>query len=440
MNPFSSACPRSLSWLDHLARFALLRKLRRAEGGVVTLRDSMGSAHLGQSADITATVTVHNPRLYRSAFWGGTLGVAESYRRGDWQCDQLTNLFRICLRNRSVLRSLEGGLAQPSRLLNRWWHRCRGNTIPGSRRNIAAHYDVGNDFYRLWLDETMAYSSGVFPSPDSSLFEASQEKFDRICRKLDLHPRDQVVEIGSGWGGFAIHAAGQYGCHVTTTTISPAQFAETRRRVEEAGLSDRVTVLRQDYRHLHGKFDKLVSIEMIESVGNAYFDVFFRRCGQLLRPHGCMALQAILMPERRYRAYLRSVDFIQRYIFPGGSLPSLAAILGSVGRASPLRLTHVEDFAGHYARTLQFWREALQEREHDASRLGYSPEFLRTWYYYLSYCEAGFAERQLHAMQMIFSMPEHLDEPMEICQRLASNSGPLFDVHIGYDDGAIATS
>jgi cyclopropane-fatty-acyl-phospholipid synthase len=281
-------------------------------------------------------------------------------------------------------------------------HWRRSNTRGGSRRNIGAHYDLGNDFFQLWLDETLAYSSGVFPQWNASLREASVEKFDRVCRKLDLRPGDRVLEIGTGWGGFALHAARHYGCHVTTTTISREQHELACQRIKRAGLADRITVLNRDYRDLTGQFDKLVSIEMIEAVGPQFLDAFFRKCGELLKPAGSMVLQGIVMPERDYDNYLASVDFIRKHVFPGGSLPSAAALLESAGRASRLRCVQLEDFAAHYAETLRRWRANFEARLPEIRELGYTERLIRLWRYYLCYCEAGFEERQVSVVQLVF--------------------------------------
>jgi cyclopropane-fatty-acyl-phospholipid synthase len=261
----------------------------------------------------------------------------------------------------------------------------------------------------------MSYSCAVFPSADAALREASIEKLDLACRKLSLQPTDDVLEIGTGWGGFALHAAQNYGCRVTSTTISREQFTVAQQRVQNAGLTRQITLLQQDYRSLKGQFDKLVSIEMIEAVGYRYLDDYFRKCSGLLCPHGSMVLQAIIMPEQGYRNYLKSVDFIQRFVFPGGCLPSLGAIMASVGRATDLRFFHAEDFTPHYAETLRRWRLAFNARLDDVRRLGYSDEFIRLWNYYLCYCEAAFAERYIGVLQIQFDKPQCRRElPLQI--------------------------
>jgi cyclopropane-fatty-acyl-phospholipid synthase len=395
-----------VGFLDRLARRVVTKQLAGLRRGEITVCDTSNTITLGEHADLRANLRVNRPQFFRHAVLGGTLSAAESFLNGDWECDDLTSLFRIFVRNRDFASKLDGGLAKLASYGHRLFHWWRANTRRGSRRNIGAHYDLGNDFFGLWLDDTMAYSSGIFPSPGASLRDASVEKFDRVCRKLALQPSDEVLEIGTGWGGFAIHATKNYGCHVTTTTISREQIEVAQQRIKEAGLASQVTLLQQDYRDLRGQFDKLVSIEMIEAVGYQFLDDFFWQCNRLLRPDGSLVLQAIVMPERGYGQYLKSVDFVQRYIFPGGCLPSLGAILASIGRATDLRFVHAENFAPHYAETLRRWRKAFRMRLDDVRRLGYSEEFIRLWNYYLCYCEAAFEERHVGVLQLQFDKPE----------------------------------
>jgi len=273
--------------------------------------------------------------------------------------------------------------------------------VAGSRRNISAHYDLGNDFFRLFLDDTLMYSAGVFETPEATMEEASIAKIDRICRKLELGPDDHLLEIGTGWGGFAIHAARHYGCRVTTTTISEAQHQLARERIIEAGLEDRIELLREDFRNLTGQYDKLVSIEMIEAIGEANIGRFFAVCNGLLKPHGKMLLQSITIADNLYEGYRRSVDFIQRYIFPGGFLPSVASLCHAVGRNSDMRLFHLEDIGPHYAETLKRWRQQFNTNLTAIRALGYPPEFIRMWEFYLCYCEGGFLERATGDVQML---------------------------------------
>ena len=381
--------------IDRFAKSLVTGRLASLRRGRIRLQDATGNSLLGEDSDLEVTLQVHHPGFYRETVLGGTLSVAESYIRGDWDCDDLTNLIRIFVRNLDHADQFDGGLARLQGLVNQFYHWWRSNSRSGSRKNIEAHYDLGNDFFQLWLDETLAYSSGIFLEEDSSLQSASEEKFDRVCRKLSLDSSDHLLEIGTGWGGLAIHAAAHYGCRVTTTTISCQQAAIASERIATAGLADRITLLQQDYRDLAGQYDKLVSIEMIEAVGYKYFDEYFRKIGGLLRPDGTAVLQAIVMPERRYAKYLGGVDFIQRFVFPGGCLPTVATMLESSGRTTDLRFVHAEDFAPHYAETLRRWRSSFRTHLDEIRSQGYSDQFIRLWNYYLCYCEAGFEERHV---------------------------------------------
>lgn len=409
----------SLGLVNGLARRVLTDRLRNLRGGQLTLIDDSGESTLGRAADLQAALTVRNAHFFRHAVLGGSLSIAESYLRGHWDCDDLTALFRIFLRNLDTTDRLDCGLSRAFKLVNRLYHQWHANSREGSRRNIHAHYDLGNDFFRLWLDETLAYSSGIFLTPTSTLHDASVEKFDRLCRKLDLRSSDHLLEIGTGWGGLAWHAAQKYGCRVTTTTISQQQFDVAKQRIADAGLSDRVMLLLHDYRDLTGQYDKLISVEMIEAVGHRYLDAYFRKCSELLKPNGSFVLQSILMPDRRYGQYLKSVDFIQRYVFPGGCLPSMGAIFESIARATDLRLVHAEDFGTHYAETLRHWRRNFHERLDDVRALGYPERFLRMWDYYFCYCEAAFDERYTGVVQIQFDKPLCRRDPIGSSQRAA---------------------
>lgn len=396
---------------DRFAKRAVRKYLTKLQRGALTVRDAEGAMTFGDSDELEVTLAIHRPAFFRRVLLGGALSFAESYTHGDWDSDDLTKLLRVFARNSKNTESTERGVARLTNAVRRLGHWWRLNTLSGSRRNITAHYDLGNEFFRLWLDDTLGYSCGVFPLATSSLREASIEKFDRICRKLHLQPSDRVLEIGTGWGGFAIHAAKNYGCHVTSTTISREQLRVANERVKAAGLTDRVTLLGSDYRELHGEYDKLVSIEMIEAVGHRYFDTYFRKCSSLLHPQGSFVLQAIVMPEQGYEKYLRSVDFIQQHIFPGGCLPSLGSMLASIARATDLQLVKVEDFGPHYAETLRRWRHNFASRRDEVRRLGYSEQFIRMWTYYLCYCEAAFEERCIGVLQIQFDKPERrIDE------------------------------
>jgi cyclopropane-fatty-acyl-phospholipid synthase len=390
--------------LGAAAKRLVLARLPALERG--TLRLNEGDAvheFRGATAGASATIEVRDPAFYAELAYGGSVGAAESYMLGHWSTPDLTGLLRLMLANRTALDELEGGLASlsaPLRLGAHWLHR---NTRAGSRRNIAAHYDLGNDFFRLMLDETMMYSCALFERPDMTLGEASRAKLDLVCRKLELDPSHHVLEIGTGWGGFALHAAGRYGCRVTTTTISPSQYELARERVRAAGLADRVTVLLEDYRDLRGRYDRLVSIEMIEAIGHRQYGEFFRRAADLLAPDGRMVLQSITIADRHYERARDEVDFIKRYIFPGCCIPSVGALTAAMVAASDLRLVHLEDIGPHYATTLAAWRRNFHARLDDVRRLGYPDTFVRMWEYYLCYCEAGFAERALGDVHMVMT-------------------------------------
>jgi cyclopropane-fatty-acyl-phospholipid synthase len=379
---------------------ALLRMLRQGRVEVAGARERR---HYGPpDANLRATVRLHDDRFLR-ALPHGSLALAEAYVDGAWDCDQLVQLVRIGARELPRVQRLR----RPFVPLRNAFSRIPRNTREGARRHIAAHYDLGNDMFRLFLDETMTYSCAYFESPDVTLREAQEAKLDRVCRKLELRPDDHVVEIGTGWGSFALHAAGRYGCRVTTTTISREQYDVAVRRVREAGLDDRVKVALEDYRDLRGSFDKLVSIEMIEAVGWQYFDTFFRRCGELLKPDGLMLLQAITIADEAYEVEKASRSFIRELIFPAGCLPSVEVIRGCVGRVTDLRMLDLEDITAHYPETLQRWRENFVRSENRAAELGYDRRFRRLWELYLAWCEGGFRERRIGDVQALFAKPSY---------------------------------
>ena len=409
-----------LSLRDRWAKKRFYRLARGVTKGSVVVLGCDGPEQFGVDDDLSAAVTIKNNRFYRRALMG-PLSLAESFIEGDWVCNDLTSLIKIFLRNRDAIDQSTHWRVRLASFGYRVFHWLHANTRRGSLKNIAAHYDLGNDFYQLWLDETMAYSSGVFLDQNQTMEEASIEKFDRICRKLDLKTDDQLLEIGTGFGGFALHAAQNFGCNVTTTTISKEQHDLARKRFGESQVENRINLLQEDYRDLTGTYDKLVSIEMIEAVGHQFLDEYFHKCSSLLRDDGSMVLQAIVMPERRYRQYHKSVDFIQRYVFPGGSLPSLAAMLESAGRTTDLRFVHAEDMAPHYAETLKRWRISFHSKLDQIRDQGYSERLIRLWTYYLSYCEAAFAERQIGVLQVQFDKPGRQHDPVKIGDR-ASNT------------------
>ncbi|MGA2471635.1 MAG: cyclopropane-fatty-acyl-phospholipid synthase family protein [Solirubrobacteraceae bacterium] len=389
-----------------LARPIVLALLRRTRHGTLELADGERTYRFGEAVDggPVVRVTVNDRRLYR-ALLRASLGLSQAYADGWFDCADLPALARLAALNLPAIdrwrRLLRPFVAAPQAALS-WLHR---NTPARSRRQIAAHYDLGNDLFGLMLDETMMYSCAIFEQPDSSLAEAQVAKLDLICRKLQLSSTDHVLEIGTGWGGFAIHAARNYGCRVTTTTISAEQFALARERVAAAGLSDRVTLLLADYRDLQGEFDKLVSIEMIEAVGWQYFDTFFKRCASLLKQEGAMLLQAITIDDRAYHLEKAKRTFANTLIFPGGCLPSLAAISRSVARVTDLRQVHLEDLTAHYVRTLRCWRANFIAQLDRVRSLGYDRRFQRRWELYLAYCEGGFDGGRIGDVQLLLAKP-----------------------------------
>jgi len=393
-----------MRFIDRLGAGMLRARLAALEHGVVELVDGDRRERFGRRTarcSLASTVHVQDPRFYGEVAFGGSVGAGESYMAGDWRADDLVALVRILGANRGVLDGLEGGLsrlAAPARAL---LHAAARNTRDGSRRNIAAHYDVGNDFFELFLDPTMMYSCAYFADADMTLEAAQIAKLDRVCRKLDLKPTDHLLEIGTGWGGLALHAAIHYGCRVTTTTISREQHALARARIDAAGLADRITLRLDDYRDLDGRYDKLVSIEMIEAVGHQYFDAFFRRCNALLVPGGTMLVQAITIADQQYATARDSVDFIKRHIFPGCCIPSVGALAESVARTPSLRIVDLEDIGPHYATTLAAWRANLLAARAVVLARGYTETLLRMWDFYLAYCEGGFAERALGVAHLV---------------------------------------
>ncbi len=398
----------SENFRSRFARKLLFRLLAELKQGQLTFSEADSRLTFGNGEHgLAAEIIVHSPAFYSRSLFGGTIGAAESFIDGDWQTDNLTNLIRIMARNQQLLRQLEKRLALFTAPVQKVRHLLRSNSRSGSKKNILAHYDLGNAMYQTFLDPTMMYSSAIYPSAEASLEEASLYKLDHICRKLQLGPADHVIEIGSGWGGFAIHAASHYGCRVTTTTISDAQYEEAQKRIEQAGLSERITLLKQDYRDLEGQFDKLVSIEMIEAVGYRYLPDFFRQCQKLLKPDGMLLLQAITFIDQDYKRYLRGVDFIQRHIFPGGCLLSNQTLLDLLTRQTGMTLRSLEDFGFDYARTLSDWRERFKANCEELTRLGYDERFRRLWDFYFSYCEGGFLERTISVVQIMATGPEN---------------------------------
>jgi cyclopropane-fatty-acyl-phospholipid synthase len=392
-----------------LLRKAMLDKFACLENAVLTIKDPLGEFVLGaEGADgLSARIEVLDMSFYRQVALGGSIGAAESYMDQYWQANDLCRVIQIFVRNRDLLNSMESGLAILANQLLKVWHFSNRNSQQGSRKNIAAHYDLGNELFALFLDQHSMYSSATFYHPDLSLEDASTAKLERICQKLHLQPDDHILEIGTGWGGFAIYAAKNYGCHITTTTISKEQYQAAQQRVIDAGVAGRVTILMEDYRDLQGRYDKLVSIEMIEAVGHHYLDTYLKQCAALLKPNGLALIQAITIEDSYYYQALKSVDFIKRYIFPGSFIPCVSAIVASAARSTDLRLINLEDQGESYALTLNHWRKRFLAALDQVRTQGYNEEFIRMWEFYLCYCEGGFKEKSISNVQLLFAKPSN---------------------------------
>lgn len=416
MNPSDAATlqrntvPAHPTFVERVLRTRLLEMLGELRDCRLVI-ETHGQTHVlgvpapdGQET-MHAHLRIHDPAFYRMTALNGSVGAGESYMEGMWDCSDLVALVRILVRNRERLDAMESGTARLGGWAMKWLHAFTRNTRAGSRRNIAAHYDLGNPLFELFLDENMMYSSAIFESTTESLETASLRKLDHICGKLGLHAGHRVVEIGTGWGGFALYAARHHGCHVTTTTISREQHALASQRVQAAGLGERITVLLKDYRELEGCYDRLVSIEMIEAIGHQYLDRYFGKVASLLQPDGEALIQAITIEDHRYAQALNSVDFIKRFIFPGSFIPSVAAMTGAIAKASDLRLFNLEDIGPSYALTLKAWRERFHAQLPQVKALGYDARFIRMWDFYLAYCEGGFRERSIGDVHLWLTRP-----------------------------------
>jgi cyclopropane-fatty-acyl-phospholipid synthase len=401
--------------LSGYAKRVLLKQLEKLKHGELILNDGVEQHIFGRldgRLPKTITINIHDRDFYSSILVNGGLGAGEAYIDGNWTCEDLTGVVELFICNREYLEG--NGLCmrwftKPLQILQRIMQR---NTLKGSRRNIAAHYDLGNDLFELFLDKTMMYSCGIFHHDEATLQEASEAKLERICQKLQLNPDDHVLEIGTGWGGFALYAASRYGCRVTTTTISKEQHEYASQRIRDAGLESRVTLLFDDYRELEGSYDKVVSIEMIEAIGYRNYDSYFNKCAELLRPDGLMLLQSITIADQRFDVAKKSIDYIQRFIFPGGCLPSVAALSDAIARKTDMRIFHMEDIGSHYATTLRMWRERFFANIEKITQLGHPEHFIRMWQYYLCYCEGGFRQQSIGTVQMLITKPQALRQPL----------------------------
>ncbi|CAN5347781.1 cyclopropane-fatty-acyl-phospholipid synthase family protein [soil metagenome] len=368
--------------------------------------------YFGGGSEVKARIRVINNDFFSKCVWYGDIGFAESYMDGDWHTDNIGDIIKWFIINLNYNPILTGkGIRKYAinfmRLANKLYHSTRKNTIEGSRKNISEHYDLGNDFYKLFLDKTMTYSSAIFESPDQSLEDAQTEKYDRLCREIDLKADDHLLEIGSGWGGFALHAAKNYGCRITTITISEEQFKFAKARFEREGLQNKIDIRMQDYRTLEGTFDKVVSIEMLEAVGHEYLPVYFKKVDELLKPNGTIALQVITSGEKRYGEFRKDVDFIQKHIFPGSQTPSISAIQDAINKVSNLNLFNAKDIGLHYAKTLKLWSDSFNQQLDEVKKLGMDDRFIRKWNYYLHYCESAFKLRHVTVMQLVYTRPNN---------------------------------
>ena len=395
------------SFLAKMFKKALLNKFKGLKIGHLIIEDENETYTFGDSnSKKIAEIKILSQEFYVFVGSGGAMGAAEAYSAGYWQSDNLVNVIQIVFNNKSVLKSLDSGLAKLAIPINNIIHKRRQNTLLGSKKNILAHYDLSNEFYQLWLDQTMTYSCGIFNDNNSTMKEASIEKLDRFCTKLKLTSNDHILEIGTGWGSFAIHAAKNYGCKVTTTTISDAQFNYVTNLIKKENLDSQIILYNKDYRELTGQYDKLISIEMIEAVGYNYISDFFNKASSLLKPDGLMALQGITYNDQNFNTYKNSVDFIKKYIFPGSCLISISQITEAIKTKTDLNLIDLEDITEHYATTLNRWRKMFIKKIPQVRQLGFSETFIKMWEFYFVYCEAGFLERNIGDVQFMFAKPK----------------------------------
>ena len=392
----------------------VMRSLEKMDAEMLRLEFPDGSSKvIGKpGAEVCAQIRVIHPAFFKKCVLFGDVGFGESYVDGDWETDSIERVISWAIANVEKAPGMSGSKTQAFalnllRFYNRGLHILRPNSMETSRRNISEHYDLGNEFYRLWLDPTLTYSSARFTAPGQSLESAQEAKYDALCRKLEITPDDHVLEIGSGWGGFACHAVKNYGCRVKTVTISEEQFKHARTRFDEAGLGNRVEIALMDYRKIQGSFDKVVSIEMMEAIGDRYLEGYFEVIHRVLKPHGLVGLQYITVPDCRHDELKRGVDWIQKHIFPGSLLLSVGRVNQAINRTGDLFLHHLEDLGASYARTLHAWWEAFNAQGEAVRGLGFDARFIRKWNYYLQYCEAAFARRNISVVQAIYTRPNN---------------------------------
>jgi len=397
---------KTMGYMDQFAKKILLSILGKMQQACLVLVDEQQEIILGDpQASLKAKIVIKNNKTYQKILFGGGIAAGESYIQGWWTSPDLTKVIQVLGREQAVQDKIEKRIAKVMAIPSWIYHKTRKNTRHGAKKNILAHYDLGNDMYKLFLDKEMLYSSAIYPTAEASLEAAQQHKLKTICERLGLKKGETLLEIGTGWGALAIYAAQHYGVKVTTTTISEEQFSYAQARIKSLGLEDQIELLKSDYRELTGQYDKLVSIEMIEAVGHEYMASFFETCNRHLKPHGKMLIQAITIADQRYDSYRSNVDFIQRYIFPGGCLPSITVMANNVTNKTDMVISALHDIGMDYARTLKHWREQFEFSLVEIKKLGYGDDFIRLWRFYLSYCEGAFLERKISTVHLIAVKP-----------------------------------
>ncbi len=391
--------------MNHLYKKIIHQRLSQIKDAHIIIKDGKSINKFGKPGNLSAKINILDTVFYKNIILGGTIGASESFIRGEWSSPNLTNVIRVLARNTEAQDKLENLFTLLSQPFLKVMHKLNENSVRGSKKNISRHYDLSNDFFSLFLDKNMMYSSAIYKSRKTSLEDASTNKLDVICKKLNLKKTDHVIEIGTGWGGFAIYAAKNYGCKVTTTTVSIEQYKLAKQKIKEAGLGKKIKVLLKDYRLLKGQYDKLVSIEMIEAVGYQFYDEYFKIIGQLLKNDGEALIQAITIKDQRYSKAIQSVDFIQKYIFPGSCIPSITAIQNSLTSSTDLVINDIRDIGHHYARTLADWRKRFLKNKQEIRKLGFDDKFLRMWLFYFAYCEGGFEEKVISDIHLHITKP-----------------------------------
>lgn len=400
----------SIGVIDKMAKKLIISFLSNMQHGSLTFEEGSEQFHLGNlKAKLHGKIVIHDTRGYSKILLGGSIGAGEAYTQGLWSSPDLTKVIQVLAREQATLDKLEKRFARFMALPSWIYHKARKNTQSGSKKNILQHYDLGNEMYQQFLDKEMLYSSAIYPDNNADLEQAQQHKLETICQRLNLQPEETLLEIGTGWGALAIYAAQHYGVNVTTTTISDAQYDYTKARVEALGLTEKITLLKQDYRTLTGQYDKLVSIEMIEAVGHEYLSSFFETCNKHLKEDGKMLIQAITIADQRYHSYRKGVDFIQRYIFPGGCLPSVNIMANNISNKTDMVITELHDIGQDYAKTLNHWHQRFDDALERVKQLGYDDNFIRLWKFYFSYCEGAFLERRISTVHLIAAKPGYRD-------------------------------